>query len=86
MSKQTLERIVGKIVLDASFREALLAAPDPTLAGYDLLKSEKTWLKAIDLETMEALAHTLVLRSGKLCPALRGSFSKPVLNGGKNDE
>jgi hypothetical protein len=59
MSKQALEWIVGKIVLDASFREALLAAPDPALAGFDLFESEKAWIKAIDLETMEALAHTL---------------------------
>jgi len=84
MSKQTLEWIVGKIALDASFREALLAAPDSTLAGYDLLESEKTWLKHIDLETMEAMAHTLSLCPGKLCPQTRGSFSKSIPNGGKN--
>ncbi len=83
MSKQTVEWIVGKIALDASFREGLLATPDPTLAGYDLLESEKTWLKHIDLETMEALAHTLSLCPGKLSPASRGSFSKPVRNGGE---
>lgn len=83
MSTQTLEWIVGKIALDASFREDLLAAPDPTLAGYDLLESEKAWLKRIDLETMEALAHTLAFCLGKLCPTSRGSYSKPGPNGGK---
>ncbi len=86
MSKQTVERLVGKIVLDASFREALLAAPDPTLAGFELLESEKTWLKHIDHETMEALAYTLSLCPGKLSPASRVSYSKPVPNGGKKDE
>ncbi len=84
MSKQTLEWIVGKIALDDSFRECLLAAPDPTLADYDLLESEKTWLKAIDLETMEAIANILALRLGKHNPIYRGSNPNLNPNGGKN--
>ncbi len=82
MSKQALESIVGKIALDASFREALLAAPDPTLAAFELLESEKNWLKHIDLETMEALTHSLALCMGNLCPQSRGSISNSILNGG----
>jgi len=85
MSKQTLECVIGKIVLDASFREALLAAPDPILAGYDLLESEKTWLKTIDLETMEALSLTLAHCLGKFCSQSQGSKSRSISNGGKND-
>lgn len=84
MSKQTLEWIVGKIALDDSFREDLLAAPDPTLAEYDLLESEMIWLKAIDLETMEAIANILALRLGKHNPNYWGSNSNKNPNGGKN--
>ena len=82
MSTQALEWVVGKIALDASFREALLAVPESTLAGYELLESEKTWLKTIDLETMEALAHTLALCLSKLCTQSRRSISKSGSNGG----
>jgi len=71
VSQQAQEWITGKIVLDAGFREALIADPDQTLSGFDLLESEKAWLKRIDLETMEALAQILALRMGQIRPANR---------------
>lgn len=68
MSKQAVEAVIGKIALDAAFREALLANPDQALAGFDLTETDKANLKAIDAETMDALANTLSRRVN------RGSF------------
>lgn len=60
LSEQAVEWVTGKIVLDANFREALIADPDQALSGFDLNESEKAWLKRVDFETMEALAQALV--------------------------
>lgn len=62
MSQESFEAIIGKLLLDASFREALLAAPEQTLASFDLTEEEKTNLKRLDSETLEILAHTLAAR------------------------
>jgi hypothetical protein len=62
LSQKSIEWITGKIVLDAGFREALLADPDQTLAGFDLTDSEKASIKRLDSETMDLLAHTLADR------------------------
>jgi len=35
LSEQAVEWVTGKIVWDASFREALIADPDQTLAYFD---------------------------------------------------
>ena len=66
MSQKTVEWIIGKIVLDAGFREALLADPDQVLAGFDLTESEKASIKRLDSETMELLAHTLAVRVSRI--------------------
>jgi hypothetical protein len=65
MSKQAVESVIGKIALDAEFRKVLLANPDQALAGFDLSGTEKAHLKAIDAETMDALANTLCQRVNK---------------------
>jgi hypothetical protein len=59
MSREALEAIIGKAVLDTEFREALFANPDEVLAGYDLSEEEVAALKAIDAEAMESFAGTL---------------------------
>ena len=71
MSKQIFECIIGKIVLDASFGEALISDPDLVLSNFDLSESEKAWLKRIDYETMETLAQTLALCISKINPVNR---------------
>jgi len=65
MSKEAVESVIGKIMLDAEFREAFAAGPDQVLAGFDLSETEKAGLKSIDVETMDALAHTLDERVSK---------------------
>ena len=61
MSKEIMESVIGKAVLEPDFRDALLANPDQTLAGFDLTLAEKIRLKRMDSETLEALARTLNL-------------------------
>ncbi len=65
MSKEAIESVIGKIVLDAEFREAFAASPDQALTGFDLTETEKASLKSMDVETMDALAHTLDERISK---------------------
>ena len=36
MSKEAVESVLGKVLLEAEFRAALLADPDQALAGFDL--------------------------------------------------
>jgi hypothetical protein len=59
MSKEAVETIIGRAVLDTDLREALFANPDEVLAGYDLSEEEVAALKAIDAEAMESFAGTL---------------------------
>lgn len=59
MSKEAVEAIIGRAVLDAELREALFASPDEVLAGYDLSGEEVAALKTIDAEAMESFVGTL---------------------------
>ena len=65
MSKEAIESVIGKMMLDADFREAFAASPDQVLTGFDLTETEKASLKSMDVETMDALAHTLDERINK---------------------
>jgi hypothetical protein len=65
MSKEAIEAVIGKAILDAEFRKLLLADPDQALTGFDLTDTEKASLKSMDSETMEALANTLDARTSK---------------------
>jgi hypothetical protein len=66
MSKEAVEAIIGKAVLDSEFREALFADPEEVLAEYDLTEEEVAGLRAIDFETMESFAGTLDERISKM--------------------
>jgi hypothetical protein len=69
MSKEAVERVVGRAVLDSEFREALFADPDEVLADYELTEEEVAALKAIDFETMESFAARIcdqMSRSGQM--------------------
>ena len=73
MSKEAVEAVIGKAVLDSEFREALFADPDAALAGYELTTGEIAALKAIDAETIESCAGALnerISRAFVLGPAV----------------
>ena len=65
MSKEAVQAIIGKAVSDSKFREDLFANPDRALSGHDLTDAEKSALKSIDSESMEALAGGLDERISK---------------------
>jgi hypothetical protein len=65
MTKEAVESVIGRAVLDGQFREDLFANPDEALGGYELAEEEVAGLKSIDAETMESLAGTLDERISK---------------------
>jgi hypothetical protein len=65
MSKEAVETVIGRAVLESDFREALFASPQEALASYELTTEEVAALKTIDAETMETLAGTLDERISK---------------------
>jgi hypothetical protein len=85
MSKQALEAVIGKAVMDSEFREALFADPDKALEGYELAEEEVAALKAIDAETVESFAGTLDERISKslIAGAGFGSRGPTITEGGK---
>ncbi|MBN2148291.1 MAG: Franean1_4349 family RiPP [Anaerolineales bacterium] len=66
MSKEAVEFAIGKALLDAAFRAALLADPEKALAGMDLTQAEKAALKRLDGETLDSLAYSLDEQKRKL--------------------
>ncbi len=66
MSKEAVETVIGKAVLEKDFREALFASPEEALAGFELTDEEVAALKSLDAETMETLAGTLDERISKM--------------------
>jgi hypothetical protein len=78
MSKQAVQAIIGKAVLDGDFRQALFADPTTALEGYDLTEQEVATLKGIDSETMESLAGTLDERISKAVIGFSGSGGPSV--------
>lgn len=67
MSQISMERILGKAMLDEEFRIALFMSPDETLAKFQLTLPEKVRIKRLDNETLEFLAKTL-----NACPGWGG--------------
>lgn len=68
MSQQAVETIVGRAVLDAGFRSALLGDANAALAGYDLTGEESAALKAMNVEALESFAGILDQRISKSVP------------------
>jgi hypothetical protein len=66
MSIEAFETVIGKAVLEAAFRDALLADPDQALAGYELTEQEIHILKCIDGETIEVVGHMLDARVSQI--------------------
>jgi hypothetical protein len=80
MSKEAVQTIVGKAVVDREFRHSLFADPDEVLAGYELTGEEVVALKAMDAETVESFAGALDERISKafVSAGLAGSGSNDL--------
>jgi hypothetical protein len=84
MSKEALQAVIGKAVMDSEFREALFADPDKALEGHELTEGEVAALKAIDAETMESFAGSLDERISKMYIQGAGfAFGSPLTGGGR---
>jgi hypothetical protein len=59
MSREALEAVIGRAVIDEEFRLALFADPDMTLAGYELTEDEVAALKRVDAESLDACSHNI---------------------------
>ena len=59
MSKETMERIVGRAVTNREYRERLLARPEEALKGYHLTDEEMCRVKDWTNRTFEILIHDL---------------------------
>jgi 23S rRNA maturation mini-RNase III len=66
MSKEAVEAVVGKAMLDAEFRSSLLKDPEAALAVFDLTEEEKAGLKKMDDEILGALVNALDERKSKV--------------------
>lgn len=60
MSKEALESVLGRTILDSAFRDLLFADPDQALSHFELTPAEKDNLKNIDSETLERMADILL--------------------------
>jgi hypothetical protein len=56
MSREALEAVIGRAVIDEEFRLALFADPDAALAAYELTEGELVALRTIDAENLDAFA------------------------------
>ncbi len=65
MSQSDVERVIGRAVTDAAFREALIKNAREACQGYNLTEDELNALEALDAESLAAFAGTLDKRISK---------------------
>jgi hypothetical protein len=65
MSQSAVEQVVGKMLLDADFRQQMDSDIDQALRGYDLTDGEVEGLKNIDLEDFQQSVSGLDERVSK---------------------
>lgn len=71
MSREALETVIGRAVIDVEFRLALFADLEETLAGYELTERELAALRTIDAESLDAFAGGTGSRVVKVLEAAR---------------
>lgn len=59
MSLESLQRIIGRAVMEPEYREKLFNDPEAALEGYELSEKEKTALKSMERETFDEVASEL---------------------------
>ena len=65
MSKDAMEQIIGRLVLDPEFRQQMVASRDQALAGYALTQEQRAALAGLDMSDLEAAAALLDERVSK---------------------
>jgi hypothetical protein len=89
VSRQALEAIIGRAILDEEFRLALFADPETALIGFELTEDEMSALKQLDAESLDACGDTLgrritigMHRVRKEQGATHGSTEKQTISSG----
>lgn len=59
MAQDTVERILGRILTDATFRQRFFTRTSDSLLRMDLLEHERESLRRIDRSLIEQLSDTL---------------------------
>ncbi len=62
MTKESVECVIGKAILDEEFRNQLFADPEQALAAFKLTPDEKSSIRRVDSETLELLIKILNMR------------------------
>lgn len=65
MSQHEVERVIGRAVTDAEFRQKLIDNAHAACEGYDLTEDELAALEALDAQSMAMFAGTLDKRISK---------------------
>jgi hypothetical protein len=65
MSQESVERIIGRAVTDADFRQRLIDNAAEACKDYDLTPDELAALEALDAESVKQFAGTLDSRISK---------------------
>jgi hypothetical protein len=65
MSRVTVEQLIGRLVIDETFRDALTANPQAALGGYDLSDAERAALVGMDWSDIGLAARELDVRISK---------------------
>jgi len=65
MSQEAVERVLGRAMTDAEFRQKLIDDARAACVGYDLTEEELDALDALDADSMKAFAGTLDARISK---------------------
>ena len=66
MSRQVVQSLIGRAVMDQEFRELLFSDPDKTFEGLDLTEEEKTLLRNLDPDEVADFAGKLDERITKV--------------------
>ena len=77
MSREALQTVVGRAMLDEPFRRALFADPVAALIGYELSDEEVAALKRVDAESLDACARSIGQRLVFSFPPLNARNSVP---------
>ncbi len=65
MSKETVQTIIGRAILEPDFRTLLFTDPIKALEGYDLTEAEAQSLKTLDKEKFDEAASLVDQRISK---------------------
>lgn len=66
MSREILEKIIGRAAMDSQFRRRMIKDPERTLKEYDLTEEQISAIKAIPTDALERFAHQLMKSIGKV--------------------